>query len=114
MTRFAYDADKPSALYGRRRSARSPKARYDAKGNLLATTRFAARPTLAQYDEGAIAAAVAPAAGRSAAIDVTRFAYDALNRLRFTVDALGSVSERVYDALGNVIEHCALCRAPAA
>ncbi len=34
---------------------------------------------------------------------VTRFAYDADNRLRFTVDALGSVSESVYDAMGNVV-----------
>jgi YD repeat-containing protein len=31
----------------------------------------------------------------------TRFAYDANNRLRFTVDGLGSVSESVYDSAGN-------------
>lgn len=38
-----------------------------------------------------------------AKIQRTRFAYDKNNRLRFTVDALGSVSERVYDNAGNVI-----------
>ncbi len=33
----------------------------------------------------------------------TRFAYDANNRLRFTVDALGSVSESVYDPAGQLL-----------
>src|SRR5262249_50186331 len=33
----------------------------------------------------------------------TRHAYEADNRLRFTVDGLGSVSERVYDAAGQVV-----------
>src|SRR3712207_8782904 len=32
----------------------------------------------------------------------TRLAYDASNQLRFTVDALGSVAENRYDALGRV------------
>ncbi|WP_212555903.1 LysM peptidoglycan-binding domain-containing protein [Pseudomonas japonica] len=35
---------------------------------------------------------------------VTRYVYDALGRQRFSVDALGYVSERKYDAAGNVIE----------
>ena len=34
---------------------------------------------------------------------VTRFAYDANTRLRFTVEVLGAVSEKVYDAVGNVV-----------
>lgn len=34
----------------------------------------------------------------------THFAYDANNRLRFTVDALGSVSENEYDAAGAVVK----------
>ncbi len=38
-----------------------------------------------------------------AQVQRTRFAYDANNRLRFTVDALGSVSENVYDKAGNLI-----------
>ena len=83
------------------RSARSLKSVYDADGNVIVTTRFAARPTLAQYDRKRDRCG-----GRSAARQWQqsghRFAYDAQNRLRFTVDALGSVSERVYDSLGNV------------
>ena len=83
------------------RWARSAKACYDAIGNMVVTTRFAVRPTLVQYTESAIDAAVAPLrADRNN--QITRFAYDAQNRLRFTVDALGSVSESVYDGLGNV------------
>lgn len=74
---------------------------YDANGNLLATTRFAMGLMLAKFDEKTINAAVsilrADPENRG-----SRFAYDALNRLRFSVDALGSVSERMYDALGNL------------
>ena len=33
----------------------------------------------------------------------TRFAYDTQNQLRFTVDALGSIAENRYDALGDVV-----------
>src|SRR5207244_7081636 len=34
----------------------------------------------------------------------TRFVYDVDNRLQFAVDALGDVSENVYDNAGNVIQ----------
>ncbi|MDF2120414.1 putative Ig domain-containing protein [Roseiarcaceae bacterium H3SJ34-1] len=74
---------------------------YDATGKLLATTSYAARPVLTQFDETAIAGAAAPLAGDTRN-RVTRFAYDAQGRQRFTVDALGSVSERVLDAQGSV------------
>jgi YD repeat-containing protein len=33
----------------------------------------------------------------------THFAFDAVNRLRFTVDALGDVTENAYDPAGNVV-----------
>ena len=38
-----------------------------------------------------------------ASVQRTRFAYDANNRLRFTVDPSGSITESVYDAAGNVV-----------
>ncbi len=100
-TRSVYDAD------GRLRFTVDPlgsvtKNDYDAAGNLLATIRFAVRPTLSQYDEGAIDAAVA-ALTPDARNRTNRFAYDTLKRVRFSIDALGSVSERVYDTIGNVI-----------
>src|ERR1700752_3218711 len=75
---------------------------YDANGNLLVTKSFATRPTLTQHDEETVAAAVAPLES-DPGNRFNRFAYDAVNRLRFSVDSLGSVSERVHNALGNVI-----------
>src|SRR5262249_23045379 len=36
-------------------------------------------------------------------VERTRFAYDVDNHRRFTVDALGDVSENVYDAAGSVV-----------
>lgn len=38
-----------------------------------------------------------------AKVQRTRFAYDANDRLRFTVDALGGVAENIYDNAGNVV-----------
>ena len=62
--------------------------------------RFAVRPTLAEYSEAAIDAAVDHDRADNR---VTRYAHDAASRLRYTVDALGSVSENEYDARGNVV-----------
>ncbi|SNT34951.1 YD repeat-containing protein, partial [Pseudomonas japonica] len=45
-----------------------------------------------------------PLIARSADDRVTSYVYDALGRQRFSVDALGYVSERSYDAAGNVVE----------
>ena len=76
---------------------------YDAVGNVIVTTRFASRPTgFTSFTESDVDAAV-DSLRSDGANQVTRFAYDADNRLRFTVDALGSVSENVYDAVGNVV-----------
>src|SRR4029453_14165424 len=36
-------------------------------------------------------------------IQRTRFAYNTQNQLRFTIDALGSVTKNLYDALGNLV-----------
>ncbi|MFD2646169.1 hypothetical protein, partial [Pseudomonas japonica] len=45
-----------------------------------------------------------PLIARSADDRVTSYVYDALGRQRFSVDALGYISERSYDAAGNVVE----------
>lgn len=101
VNRFAYDVEKRLRFTVDTQGSVTESV-FDANSNLLATTRFGVRPSLAAYDEGTIAAAVAPLqtdpANRTA-----RFAYDALNRLRFSVDSLGSVSERIYNALGQVM-----------
>ncbi len=56
-----------------------------AAGNVVATIRYAARPALCEYSETAIDAAV----DRSDAGNrVSRYAFDAAGRLRYTVDTL--------------------------
>lgn len=73
--------------------------RYDSAGNLVAQTRYAtAYPSSSPPD--ALAAAVV-----NAALDRTSyFSYDALNRLSFSVDAGGAVSQLVYDVRGNIVQ----------
>jgi uncharacterized protein RhaS with RHS repeats len=98
-TRFAYDASN------RLRFAVDPlgsvaESVYDAAGTVLSVTRYATRPALTQYTESAIAAAVDRADDDNS---VTRSAFDAAGRLRYTVDALGSVRENRYDERGNVV-----------
>jgi YD repeat-containing protein len=102
--------------------------RYDANGNLIETRRYnkvidesditagdtAGSPGLS-VDEVQAALVGAgykdPTLGSKTDdastlkdVERTRMAYDALNRLRFTVDALGGVSERIYDGVGNVVQ----------
>src|SRR5262249_23512393 len=111
VSRFAYDVEKRLRFAVDTLGA-VVESVYDANGNLLTTTRFAVRPTLAHYDEGTIAAAVA-ALHADPRNGVSRFAYDAQDRLRFTVDALGSISERIYDAQGKVTSTVRFAARPA-
>ena len=101
VTRYAYDAGNRLRYTVDALGSVSEKS-YDARDNVVTTVRWATRPTLTQYTETAIAAALAalPTTGND---ETTRFVYDVNSRLRFTIDALGSVSEKAYDALGNVI-----------
>src|SRR3546814_6848890 len=57
-----------------------------------------------------VAAAVAllPAADDQ----LTRLVYDAADRLRFTIDATGALSESTYDAAGNVVATTRFARRP--
>ncbi|WP_454056445.1 LysM peptidoglycan-binding domain-containing protein [Cupriavidus sp. Marseille-Q8015] len=66
---------------------------YDKAGNLIRSVRYA-RPIA----PGAAFSTVVAGAGDV----VTSYAYDAANRQIFQVDALGGVTERSYDANGNV------------
>ncbi|MWL90506.1 LysM peptidoglycan-binding domain-containing protein [Cupriavidus sp. SW-Y-13] len=66
---------------------------YDKAGNLIRSVRYATP----------IAAGAAFSTVVSSAADVvTSYAYDAANRQVFQVNALGGVTERSYDANGNV------------
>ena len=82
------------------------ESRYDAAGRVTAEVDFAVRiaagtsPTVA-----AVAAAITSAGGDNPGNQrSTQFVYDAAGQLRYSVDALGYVSERLYDGLGRLQE----------
>lgn len=93
--------------------------RFDANGNIVETRRYdkflpEARLTAidtstspgisaAETQAELITLGYSDADSALAKTQRTRFAYDANNRLRFTVDALGSVSESVYDPAGQLV-----------
>jgi YD repeat-containing protein len=69
---------------------------YDKNGNVIKETRYAA----------SVAATAAPSAVVANATNdrATSMAYDAANRLVFSVDALRAVTEQVHDRDGNVVQ----------
>ncbi|MHA6194717.1 LysM peptidoglycan-binding domain-containing protein [Pseudomonas wadenswilerensis] len=76
--------------------------KYDAAGNVIEEVRYANKP---QGMRGAMSLQTLGSNLTASAADrVTSHVYDALGRQRYSVDALGYVSERKYDAAGNVIE----------
>jgi YD repeat-containing protein len=95
------------------------ESRYDDNGNLTEARRYDKYLAQARLDE--IDSTTSPgitdeeiavelrslgyddSEATLADVQRTRFAYDADNRLRFTVDALGSVSANVYDDAGQVV-----------
>src|SRR5262249_29145169 len=99
-TRFAFDANN-RLRFTVDPSGSIMESIYDAAGNVVSTIRFADRPTLTNYTESAINVAVNRNDDHN---QITHHAYDAANRLRYTVDALGSASEKEYDAQGNLVK----------
>jgi YD repeat-containing protein len=93
--------------------------RFDANGNIVEVRRYhkflleeqlnaidtSASPGISVAEAQAELAALGYSEDDSALAKTrrTRFAYDANNRLRFTVDALGSVSESAYDPAGQLV-----------
>ncbi|MGN8064570.1 LysM peptidoglycan-binding domain-containing protein [Ralstonia sp. 22111] len=78
---------------------------YDAAGNLVKLVAYAT-----PVASGAALSSVAP----SGADRVTLMAYDDADRLTYTVDALGNVTQVVYDANSNVVAHIAYANPVAA
>jgi|GEM_PF-3010443 len=75
---------------------------YDARGNVL--SRITYKQALSAAEIAALVQNPALAPAPAGAGSATRYVYDANNRLQFTIDALGAVSERKYDAIGNVVD----------
>src|SRR5581483_11776480 len=75
---------------------------YDGNGNLVRSTAYANPYTYGVYTASAVMGHL-PAAD-SAHDRVTAYAYDNANRLRFKVDAVGSITETLYDNDGRVVQ----------
>lgn len=81
--------------------------KYDGNGNVVQRTAYAARvPTTTAMTQSAVASAVALAANPECDLDV-RNTYDAANRLTWSIDGTGAVTQRVYDRAGNVVRQVA-------
>jgi len=85
--------------------------RYDAAGNVVQKIAYA-RPAKANAgdDETVIASKLQPTNEDRH----TRYVYDAAGRLRYEINAQGGVSERRYDANGNVTQQTGYARLLAA
>jgi YD repeat-containing protein len=78
---------------------------YDADGNVIEAIAYANKiPTTTAATAAAIQAALVPDAARDGH---TCWTYDTANRMVFSVDALGAVTQNFYDALGRVTERLA-------
>ena len=109
-SRIVYDT-MGRAVYALAPDGSLSRSQYDPAGRIVKSTTFATKlspstmvglahvPTLAQID------ALVPSSATSDAVTQNR--YDALGRLRFTMDGTGGLSELRYDADGNVIDRIA-------
>lgn len=99
-TRHAYDA-ADRRRYTLDAAGYVSAMQYDAAGNLVAQTRHINPVSLAGTPSVTdIAAAVRADAAQDRAV---RHFHDAAGRLRFSLDALGYVTEKTYDTRGNVL-----------
>jgi YD repeat-containing protein len=78
------------------------KAEFDALDRLVGATSYATTMALADFGKTTLDSATTTNA--NAQDRTTRFVYDAVGRQRFAVGADGSLSEKVYDALGRIKE----------
>ncbi|MEO6938252.1 MAG: LysM peptidoglycan-binding domain-containing protein [Collimonas sp.] len=104
-TRYAYDAEGRVA-YAVNQLGEVTNTRYDAEGRITARIALSAAIAMplgvVSAEDIAALIAAQPATAR-AADHVTQYAYDADGRLRYTVDGMNGVTERVIDKAGNVI-----------
>ena len=87
--RVTYSADAQGAVTG---------YSYDSAGNLTRQIAYATALTPPLADDASLASVAANAADR-----ISSFAYDALHRQVYAVDALGGVTKRIFDGVGNVV-----------
>ncbi|WP_046168565.1 LysM peptidoglycan-binding domain-containing protein, partial [Chromobacterium vaccinii] len=102
VTRYVYDGND-RLRYSIDPLGQVTEQRYDAAGNVTDTVRYATAIKLDGLDQTLKASDLTARLKPSAQDQTTRTVYDAAGRPSFSVDAQGYVTERKYDAAGNVI-----------
>ncbi len=102
-TRYAYDANDRlvytiDALGGVRKND------YDADGRVTKVTAYANAISLAGLADAPAVGDIAACITASAADEAKNYVYDADGREIYCIDALGGVTQKTYDANGNVIQ----------
>jgi YD repeat-containing protein len=77
---------------------------FDAMGHVTQTTAYATPMSLSNYTLATLTSAVGTSANQSTQDRTSQFIYDAVGRERFTIAADRTLSETLYDALGQVAE----------
>ncbi len=110
VTRYVYDANQRQthvidAL------GQVTQTVYDGNGNVLKTIAYHQTVTVSDLDTTTFTATLQSRVttlqannGNDGRNHVMRYAYDADNRLRFSIDSLGGLTETVYDDNNNVIQ----------
>ncbi|MGY8628273.1 hypothetical protein, partial [Chromobacterium violaceum] len=78
--------------------------RYDAASNVTATVRYGQAVALGGLAQPLQAGDLAVQLKPNGQDQTTHTVYDAAGRLRYTIDPLGQVTERKYDAAGQLVE----------
>ncbi|WP_374428136.1 LysM peptidoglycan-binding domain-containing protein [Ideonella dechloratans] len=94
VTRFAYD-DDGRLEYTVDALGQVTKNERDGNGNVVKVIRYADTITAGEAPTAVVA--------NSALDQVTRFEYDALNRMTWTADASGAVTRNSFDAAGHLV-----------
>ncbi|QND90071.1 RHS repeat/ LysM domain-containing protein [Chromobacterium vaccinii] len=103
VTRYVYDGND-RLRYSIDPLGQMTEQRYDAAGNVTDTVRYATAIKLDGLDQALKASDLTARLKPSAQDQTTRTVYDAAGRPSFSVDAQGYVTERKYDAAGNVTD----------
>lgn len=98
-TWYVYDADNRST-HTIDATGSVTQRTYDAEGRLIATRLYAASVSTVGF--GDVVTAVS-AIRNDSADRVTQVVYDRDGRERFTIDAVGTVTERTFDDNGNIV-----------
>lgn len=103
VTRYAYDA-LDRRVYTVDALGGVVRTEYDKAGNAIRTIGYAAPIALSGLSAVTTAAAITARVSADPAADkLSRAIYDRDNRLRFTIDGAGSLTEMVYDGADNLV-----------